>query len=226
MPFKRKRSSRTPRFSSMRRLRRYRPKRRVMARKAIASINRAPISYTREIPLNNLTIGTGSNWMAFASAFTVSQLPNLTEFNSLFDCYRIRCIIAKWRLVQPPEAQNTPATSQFYPDIYVTVDHDDATVPTSVDYVLQYGKCKRGLLRPNRWFRYKFYPTAALQLYRTATTTAYAPAKNSMWLDLTQTDTPYYGLKGIISNEASGLTTANLNIEYHITMVVQFKSSR
>lgn len=201
-------------------------KRRVAMRKQIVSINRTPISYTREIPFNNIIITTGTNWVAFARSFSVSLLPNFSDFSGLFDQYRIRCIVAKFRLVQPPEASNTPATSQFYPDIYVIVDHDDDTVPTSVDTVLQYGKCKRGVLKPNFWFKYRFYPTAALQLYRTATTTAYAPAKNGMFLDLNQSDTPYYGIKGIVSNEAAGLTTAPIGIEFHAVLVVQFKNSR
>lgn len=192
----------------------------------IPSINRSPISYTREIPLNNLTIPIGDNKCFFASSFGVSAIPQIAEFTALFDQYRIRGVIAKFRLVQPPEATNTAATSQFYPDIYVTVDHDDAATPTTVDQILQYGKCKRGILRPNRYFTYRFFPTAALQLYRSATTTAYAPAKNSMWMDLAQTDMPYYGLKGCVSNEAAGVATAAIAIEYHIVMRVQFKNSR
>lgn len=198
----------------------------VPPRKAIVNINRNPISYTREIPLNNLNIPIGSNWIGFSNYFTIANLPNLTEFTGLFDQYRIRTVIMKFRLVNPPEGAAVTAPSQFYPDIYVTVDHDDNVTPTSVDSVLQYGKCKRGVLRPNQWFTYKCHPTPALQLYRTATTTAYAPAKSTMWLDLAQTDCPFYGIKGIISNEASGVVNATLAIECHIVMYVQFKNSR
>lgn len=195
-------------------------------RKMFTNINKVPIAYTREVPYNNLVLASGNNKIFFGYAFNLENLPNYSEFTSLFDVYRIKGITAKFRLVQPPEAQNTPATSQFYPDIYVTVDHDDANAPTAVDDVLQYGKCKRGILRPNQWFTYRCHPTPAIQLYRSGTTTAYAPAKNSMWLDLAYTNTPYYAIKGCVSNESAGLTTANLNVEVHMIMYVQFKNSR
>lgn len=195
-------------------------------RKMFTNINKVPISYTREVPYNNLVLASGNNKIFFSYAFSLDGLPNYTEFTPLFDVYRIMTVIAKFRLVQPPEAQNTPATSQFYPDIYATVDHDDSVAPTDVETLLQYGKCKRGILRPNQWFKYKFHPTPAIQLYRTATTTAYAPAKNTMWLDLAATNTPYYALKGCISNEAAGLTTAGLAVEVHMIYYVQFKNSR
>lgn len=200
--------------------------RKVGFKRYIPSINKTPISYTREIPNNNLQITTGSNWMSWATTFSAGTLPNITEFSNLFDVYRIRRVTIKLRLVQPPEATNTPATSQFYPDVYVTVDHDDATIPPSVDSVLQYGKCKRGVLRPNRWFTYSFYPTTSIQLYRGPTTTGYAPMKNGAWLDLAYTDVPYYGLKGVISNEAAGVTTAALAVEYHTVYTIQFKNNR
>lgn len=225
MPFYRKKRGFKKR-GGMRRRPKMLGRRRFAPKKRIASINRSPISYTREVPLANLQISTGQNKVFFAYQFQLDQLPNISDFQGLFDQFRIRCIIIKFRLVQPPEAGNTPATSQFYPDIYVTVDHDDSTVPTLVEDVLQYGKCKRGILKPNYWFKYRLFPTTAQQLYRTGTTTAYAPLRNKQWIDLAYPNTPYYALKGVVSNEAAGVTTAPLAIEVHQIMTVQFKGSR
>lgn len=225
MPVKRKRSLWWYLRRGKKRRTVFRKRSRVPMRK-IVSINKGAISYTCEIPLNNYLIPLGDNKVFFAQSYAISAIPNYAEFTALFDQYRIRRVIVKFRLIQPPEASNTPATSQFYPDIGVTVDHDDATTPTSVDQILQYGKCKRGILRPNRWFTYRFYPTAALQLYRSVTTTAYAPARNSMWMDLAQVDMPYYALKGFVSNEAAGVTTAPIGIEVRLVMTAQFKNSR
>lgn len=226
MPFvKKKRGFRRKGGGMFRRPRRMLRRRRALGAK-ITSINKVPISYTREIPLNNLIIASGGNKVFFAYNFAADQLPNISDFQGLFDQYRIRAVTMKFRMVQPPEAQNTPATSQFYPDIYVTVDHDDATTPTTVDEILQYGKCKRGILRPNYFFKYRFFPTCAQQLYRTGTTTAYAPLRNKTWIDLAYINTPYYALKGCVSNEASGVTTAPINIEAHLVLTIQFKNVR
>lgn len=199
---------------------------RTTPKRMLSNINKHPISYIREVPFNNIQIPIGGNKVFFAYYFALTNLPNYTEFTNLFDQYRIKCAIIKFRLINPPEATNTPASSQFYPDIYVTVDHDDATLPTAVDDILQYGKCKRGILRPNTWFKYKCYPTPAIQLYRSGTQTAYAPARNSMWLDLAYTDTPYYAIKGVVSNEAAGIVTSALTVEVHVTYIVHFKNSR
>lgn len=223
MAFKRKRGGR--RMLRRRPRKAFRP-RRARPAKGPVSINKHAISYTREVPLNNLVITTGNNKVFFGYSFGLDQLPNYQEFSALFDQFRIRRVMMKFRLVQPPEASNTPATSQFFPDIYTTVDHDDASVPGDIDTVLSYGKCKRGILKPNYWFRYACYPTCAMQLYRTGTTTAYAPMKNGAWIDLGYPNTPYYAVKGAISNEAAGVTSAPLNIEVHLVMTVQFKNTR
>lgn len=74
-------------------------RKRVTPRKMIPSINRTPISYTREIPLNNIVIPLGDNKVFFAAAYTLSNLTNYAEFTALFDQYRIRTIIVKFRLV-------------------------------------------------------------------------------------------------------------------------------
>lgn len=202
-------------------------RRRVGIRKMIPNINRTPIRYTREIIFPNLLIIPTTVNVFNSYYFTISQLNNYTEFTPLFDQYRIRTVIMKFRLIAPPEANNTPVNQQYYPDIACTVDHDDNNTVTSMETLWQYGKCKRGILRPNSWFTYRCHPTAAIQLYRTTTTTAYAPAKSTMWMDLAQTDMPYYGVKvGIDASSIGSNQTFNLQIEVHAIMVADFKSSR
>lgn len=200
---------------------------RVTPRKMIANINRTPIRYSREFSFPNLVLSAGTQRVFNSYYFTISQLPNYAEFTPLFDQYRIRTVILKVRLVSPPEANNTPILQQYYPDIACTVDHDDNNTVTDMETLWQYGKCKRGILKPNLWFTYKCHPTAALQLYRTATTTAYAPAKSTMWMDLAQTDMPYYGIKvGVDATSIGSAQSFNMQIEVHCVMVCEFKNAR
>lgn len=207
--------------------RRYGPSKSAGPKQYIANINNTPIRYSREFSFPNLVILATNTAVYNSYYFTISQLPNYAEFTPLFDQYRIRTIVMKFRLIAPPEANNTTLTQQYYPDIAVTVDHDDNATVTAIETIWQYGKCKRGILRPNEWFVYKCHPTAALQLYRTAATTAYAPAKNTMWMDLAQNDMPYYGVKTAIdASSIGGGQTANLSIEVHCVMTCEFKSVR
>lgn len=228
MPAKRKYSPKQRRFQRQRRqmIGCFAPKR-VPMRKQIVSINRAPVSYTREFSYPNLQILTGNINVFNSYYFTLNSLPNYAEFTLLFDQYRIWTMIMKFRLIAPPEANNTITTQQYYPDISCTVDYDDSNVVTCMETIYQYGKCKRGILKPTQWFTYKFHPTVSFQLYRTSTTTAYAPAKSDQWLDLTYTDTPYYGLKvGIDASPIGAVQAATLNVEVHAVMIVEFKNSR
>lgn len=200
--------------------------RRIVPRKAV-NINRTPVRYSKETSVGNITIPSGTNSTTIAYFFTLAAwLSNYTEFTPLFDQYRLRRVIMKFRLVPPSEANNTPTTLQFYPDIAVTVDHDDANTPTTIDEIKQYGKCKTGVLQPNTWFTYRCYPTASMQLYRTATTTGYAPLKNNQWLDLGYTDIPYYGIKVGVDYSSLGTLAANAAVEVRVHMTWEFKSAR
>ena len=74
-------------------------------------------------------------------SFRLSDLANYTSFTDLFDQYRINKVTMKVRLISPPEDAATVNTT-FYPDFYVTLDHDDLTVPSGAEYMLQYAKMK------------------------------------------------------------------------------------
>lgn len=201
--------------------------RRIAPKKAL-NINRAVVRYGREVPIStNLTIPIGANFNGYAYAFTLDGwLPNYTEFTNLFDQYRLRSVLFKMRLVSPPEANNTPITLQYYPDVIITVDHDDATAPSTVDEVRQYGKAKTGILKPNTWFTYKCYPTASMQMYTTPTTTGYASVKNSQFLDLAYTNIRYYGVKIALDASSLGTLANALVVEARAYLVWEFKSSR
>lgn len=193
-----------------------------------ANMNRAVIKYAREIPVStNLTIPSGSVFSTYGYYFTIDGwLPNYTEFTPLFDQYRLRSVIFKMRLVSPPEANNTPVTLQYYPDVIIAVDHDDATAPTTVDELRQFGKAKCGILKPNSWFKYKCYPTTSMQMYATATTSGYAPARNKQWIDLAYTNVRYYGLKIALDCTSLGSLANQLVVEARAYMIWEFKNSR
>lgn len=212
--------------------RRLRPRRtRLVSRKRMrrspVSINRNPVRYSKEVSVGNITVASGTNSITTAYFFTLAGwLTNSSEFTNLFDQYRLRCVIMKFRLIPPPEANNTPTTLQFYPDIVATVDHDDANVPTDLDTIRQYGKCKSGILKPNSWFTYRCFPTTSMQMYRTATTTGYAPVKNSQWIDLAYTDIPYYSVKVGIDYTSLGTLAANAGVEVRAYLTWEFKNAR
>lgn len=221
MAYKRKRAA-TP-------MRRKRTSRRRMYRRRRyggASINRSLISYQREVGLGLLTIPAGTNTVFGAYAASLnSYIPNYSEFSNMFDQYRLKFVVWKFRLISPPEATSTAATQQYYPDIYVTVDHDDQGIPSSTDQILQYGKAKTGILKPNTWFTYKCYPTCVSNIYRGATS-AYSIAPTKTWIDIAYTDVPFYGLKVALDASLAATQTNNWSCEVRAISKWEFKSSR
>ena len=54
----------------------------------------------------------------------------------------------------------------FYPDIFICVDHNDSSTPTSSELFFQQGKkVKVGVLKPDSWTYYRFHPTPQQLIY-------------------------------------------------------------
>lgn len=224
MPMKRKRSTRRCTAGGPLSKRRYYRRRRRFSR--TTDIGRTPITYRKEQGIEDLAILVGTNGTQWAYAFTLSNsLTNYTEFTNLFDQYRLKSVMIKFRLVQPPEANNTSLTGQYYPDIVVSVDHDDNSTPAGYDTIQQYGKSKQGILKPDKWFTYKCHPTAVVQMYKTATTTGYGPASRNQWFDCNYIDIPFYGIKMSVKYPWN-LQTSQVLVEIRAVTIWQFKNSR
>ena len=109
----------------------------------------------------------------------------------------------------------------MFPDFYVTVDHDDINVPSSISQLQQYGKCKGGILRPNSWFTYKLRPTCNRLIYN-GVTSAYSIGNND-WVDCVNYAVPYYGAKWGLNPRSTNLTQ-NLYFECRAKYTVWFKN--
>lgn len=202
-------------------------KRRGYRRSRISNINKVPIRYSSEQALGNISVVSGTSFTGAAySIYLAGFLPNYSEFSAMFDQYRLRTILMKFRLVAPPEANNTPLTLQYYPDIICTVDHDDANTPADMATLRQYGKSKFGILKPNYWFTYRCHPTANFQVYRSAVTTAYAPANSRVWIDIAQNDVPFYGVKVGVDVSSMGTLASLLSVEVRAYCTWEFKNTR
>ena len=97
-------------------------------------------------------------------------MDDYTSYTSLFDQYKIKSVTLQFRLITNPDdnlLENSTTANQntVFPDFYVTVDHDDINVPSSISQLQHYGKCKDGILRPNSWFTYELRPTCNRLIY-------------------------------------------------------------
>lgn len=184
----------------------------------------------RALTANNiLTIPIGSQVASGAYTPTLAVVPDYAVLAGLFDMYRIRKIVWMVRSVTTPEAYvipntGTASTNAFYPDIYATVDHNDNTAPAAVADLLQYDKLKRGVLYPNRWFKYTCYPNTLNNINGGG----FGALSNKQWLNTAQTTTPYYGIKWVIDGSmASGTNLGQAyRFENQILVYVEFKNTQ
>lgn len=184
--------------------------------------------------LTNCTYDTGTSVLtatasnatcAFSNKFSISDLPNVTEFSSLFDSYMITGVLLQIKMITNPDAtwqQNTSGTANAnitFPTIWYVADHDDSDTITLAQ-IKEFEKVRHKVLYPNRELNIMLRPTTLTQLYRTAATTSYANNYKRTWLDMAQTDTPHYGIKTVFDFEG---VSPNVSYTFKINAKFYFK---
>lgn len=128
-----------------------------------------------------------------ALSFKLNQIPNHTDFTSLFDQYRITGVKLTFYPVQD-SSQVGSVFEGFMPQLIYVVDRDDNTTlaGNGSNTLMEYQSCQiRQLNRPVSV--YIRNPSVAAEIYRSTTLTAYS--QQSRWLDCNYSDIPHYGLK-------------------------------
>ena len=105
-------------------------------------------TYDRWQPAIAGTIGTTVQDYAYtALTFQMTDLnaTDLQKYIDMFQFYRINTVTVRFRLRSNPNAVTTLNSGQttnfnFYPDIFICVDHNNAATPTRSELFLQQGK--------------------------------------------------------------------------------------
>lgn len=157
-----------------------------------------------------LTYFTGSDVtpnVGFQQTFALNQLPNYTEFTTLFDQFKICNVQYRFVLRRNPDLVTTAANKGLLSSVVWAHDFDgQGTAPTTADEVYQYGKrCKQiwlGESRPvSRWYTIK--PARLAQEYESAVASAYRPVWKG-FINCGDSATPHYGLYGYVVNNFLG----------------------
>lgn len=156
-----------------------------------------------------LGVNTGQTELDCSIAFSFGDINNIVEFTTLFDQYKLNCVVLTLKMINVPEQTdaanlNIANFGNFYPTIWYAPDHDDNNYLT-ITQLKEYERVKHKVLRPNKEFSVALRPTTLQQVYNTSATTGYACNFKKPWLDMSQTGIPHYGIKFCIDLE--GLTT-------------------
>lgn len=145
---------------------------------------------------------------AFKLEATIADLPNFSEFTSLYDQIRISGISVKFI----PRFNVAAVGTSAPPSQLMTCLDYDGNGPTTVSGIQQYPNLKvtRGLYPHKRYFK----PAILTAAYQTATGSAYVP-KWGQFIDAASTTTVHYGLYGMIPDTGTALSY-DLEATYYI----------
>lgn len=141
--------------------------------------------------------------------FKLSDLPGVIEFSDLYDRYKLTTVVLKFRIINNPDAtwplNGAPAATNgitnWFPRLFYCKDYDDSSAE-SLGALRERSKTKMVVMRPNKYHKIVVKPAVTVQTYRTTTTTGYSPSWNQ-WIDMAQTNVPFYGLKYVL--DCSGI---------------------
>lgn len=129
-----------------------------------------------------------------AIGFTIGSLPDITDFTTLYDQYRINKIKVEFVPGLSGIDGNPMSTSNLFglPHLHTVVDYDDANAPSTASQLMQYPGYRR--TRGDRTHKRYFTPAIATEVFRSSLSTSYSP-KWKAWCDFASTDVPHYGIK-------------------------------
>jgi len=144
-------------------------------------------------------------------SFSLADLPNASEFTTLFDQYKID----KIEVLMIPSVTQSTAASPMSGLTVTEVDYDDANTPASLDEMYQ--SENHQLHTPTSSIARSFVPSIAIAAYSGAFTSY---AQKTGWIDCASSNVAHYGFKigcGICSSAYTYTINARLHLSFRGT---------
>lgn len=180
-----------------------------------------PHSFKRFVQIGAIGNLLNSAETMFAYTFSLDQLPNYTEFTSLYDQYMITKVVVKfYHIRDPSQVTNLAPGGAVSGGVLLTaIDHDDSTPASSGNEMRQYSTCH--VTNFGKDHTRVQVPCVLRQLYETAVTTAYTPSYRQ-WISTNDPGCQHFGLKiGLILND--GATAPANAVQYRVEAVYYIK---
>lgn len=151
--------------------------------------------------------------------FSLTDLPNSSDFTNLFDFYRI-CGV-KLQFIPQANSNDTGASDPLsIPVFHYIADYDDSIGFANENQALE----KEGIKtkRLDKPFTYYIVPRVSNEIYNNGITTAYALNKKNQWIDGNSSGVAHFGLKAWITTAA----VYTLRMKIYATYYLQFKGAQ
>lgn len=160
-----------------------------------------------------------------AIVFSLAQVPNHTEFTSLYDQYKISAvkvrIMPRFNSVEPSDA----GTSGLFPyngQLFTAIDYDDSGI-SSVNDILQYQNCKTTRLTS---IHQRYFKPAARGIVQDITGAATARMPIKGFIDSADDQVLHYCLKYSIPQFTNAAESALLKFDVITTYYLAMKNVR
>jgi len=143
----------------------------------------------------------------FCIATEFADLSQVAQLAAVFDQYRIEKVLYKFKSRNNAiSVQNTASPNGGVPTGYVVVDRDDSTVLT-VNQAEQYDNCETFSGEDD--FVVELIPSVTPAVFSSGAFTAYITEdSDQVWVDVANTNVPFYGIKGWITGLTVSTTSA------------------
>lgn len=205
------------RMNAPRRLHRYRQ---VKYKSSIYNFKR--VAYLE----NYFSVTSGSLPSASGFFMTLSNLPDISDFQNLFDSYRVNKLVltiipkvSDYVAQVPTTLTSVGGANAMMPTIHSAIDYDDSNAPTNFNQMVQYDIYRS--TRGHREHTRVWVPKVEL----TAGATSGLP-KSYQWIDTDNIEVPHRGLKVWITPPASlgaSLGQATCYFDLKIKAYMSFK---
>lgn len=165
---------------------------------------------------DNFRYGPGSTTPGYTNvklSIALNDLPNYTDFTSLFDQYKFTH--AEFKFIPHHNVGQVPLGPQNtqVARLVTVIDQDDDSNLTGLTQAMQYSSLEESMLDKERGRH--FTPRPVIQTYRTTTSAGYMAPSSAVWIDAAQTDVPHYCGKALICD-----TTASSDNPRTMTIMV------
>lgn len=181
---------------------------------------------TKNLTPININFGT-STWISDGWSFKLADLPDYTEFTTLFKYYKINRIKLRFTMNQPYVITKgeMPSSTFEVPEWWSFVDYNDANPTSNLDSVLEMERYKHLQIRCKKWKAY-FKPRIANLSFDSVAVLGFNYTMGSSWISTNNINIQHYGYKWGISRTGNGDNGSFGTILVRATYYMSFKSTK
>lgn len=186
-------------------------KRRRVARGRVGNKIKQPVQYFKRTVFAPAALSaTGAVTTYDAGVFRLTSLPDVGDFTSLYDQYRILSV--KYVLMPRGNVSDLGTAGAQISRLFTVIDYDDSSPPSSIDQLCQYQNLKvtNATAKHVRIIK----PMYNREVSTGLGTTANEPSRG--WLDCTNNNVAHRGVKLALQGPVTGTITYDAMITYNL----------